>query len=979
MKKLFLIPLLACFSCVMAWAEDAHVSNIADLKSAITNASVGTIYLDADIEYTDDTQGNQLNIARSLTIDGQGHTLSGYGKRTSSVYNIFSINNGGGSAMVDVVFKDLNMIITKNTVSNDRLARVIETRGNIHSIELNNVTIGVADYTKTYAVGLQIGGSQASKATLIITNSTINVGNPGYPVLSWNPYDMTATNSEFAGYCGLYFKGVNGSTGSRGSIVNADACSFECPNVYSGATNAFSCFPMADDGITLNLHNCGINNKQIGDQNQAFLTTGNDGLGTNRHAQAINVNISGDNSHINVGGGMNKTFQNLWGYNTSGYASKDYNDFADINITITGGTYSVHPQSYDMAAYGHWIIEDDQITSVNLIIPEIPATHEVQEIQQGAITLYRVVKKAATYVDPVTSEVTLYDLNDDVPTDVAGEGINPATSFELSTGGTMELDEDREVTKAGYVQVKDNEDTGNATVVKVGTTETADPTQKVDQTLLINNGLDVQGESQVIVQAGSTLQIGEGGINTEKPENIIIEADETGAASLLLDPTITVNQTPNLTVRMSAKQIGRNAAGDFYWHRFAMPVAATITSWDKEGTLVAADPEYTVQYPTYIYGWNYEENKWKNLPGVSSMVPLQGYTLTLASDYIHLDGAGKVVSEGTAGGNLNALQDVVYTFKGNLVGNTPQPLNFQAEGFNFFGNSYTGYMDVLKLIEGIQSNNVEGTVYMWCNDPDDEDGNYQSYVGVPLYKLSNAAQRARLADWQKEVSPMQTFILRLRGADRADENVNYAAAIWGNPRYGNTTTSSPAPRRAVAAINEDTYMEIAVKAANGKGSRVDFTESVNNSDDFESGYDVVKYMNEKSINLYATINGEDFSSVVTNNLIGKKLSLQTNGEIAYTMSFKNVEGVEYAIRDNATNQVIAIEEGVTYEFAAQPNSVIEGRFEIVDRANAPTAIENTEVKANVKGIYTIMGQYLGEDFDILPAGVYVVDGVKIVK
>jgi hypothetical protein len=277
------------------------------------------------------------------------------------------------------------------------------------------------------------------------------------------------------------------------------------------------------------------------------------------------------------------------------------------------------------------------------------------------------------------------------------------------------------------------------------------------------------------------------------------------------------------------------------------------------------------------------------------------------------------------------------------------------------------------MLQGLEDGHIDGTAYMWCNDENKDE--YQTFVGTPLHRLISGRG---LEAWQKEVAPMQTFILRLRGADSANESVNYASSIWGNPRY-KKGGASQAPRRTVAAINEETYLEIAVKAANGKGSRVDFTESVSNSDAFESGYDVEKYMNEKTINLYATVNGMNLSSVVTNNIEGKTLSLKTNDEIAYTMSFKNVEGGEYAIRDNATGAVIAIEEGATYEFAAQPNSVVEGRFEIIDRANAPTAIENTEVKANVKGIYTIMGQYLGEDFDILPAGVYVVDGVKIVK
>jgi len=113
--------------------------------------------------------------------------------------------------------------------------------------------------------------------------------------------------------------------------------------------------------------------------------------------------------------------------------------------------------------------------------------------------------------------------------------------------------------------------------------------------------------------------------------------------------------------------------------------------------------------------------------------------------------------------------------------------------------------------------------------------------------------------------------------------------------------------------------------------------------------------------------------------LGKTINIQTTSDINYTMTFKNLSGNEYAIRDNATGKVINMEEGASYEFSAQPNSTVEGRFEIVNVNKAPTAIENTEVKANVKGIYTLMGQYVGEDFNTLPAGVYVVDGVKIVK
>ena len=932
---------------VMAWGTTVQVGTFEALQNAVDNAASGDIIkLTADIAYPETGDPLCLNILKSLTIDGQGHTLSGVGHWEGSTAKSSLLINRNGTETIDVTLKNINIV-------NSTEFRVVLVSASLSSLTIDNCEIRATSSANNQPITFQ--SKQTDIVDVTINNSIISAGASGYPVIIFEPIHLTTANTIYSGYCGLYFKGnVNGRAGARGSIVNATNCNFECPNVHSGNTNAFSCFPLEDDGITLNLHNCGMNIEQIGDQNQAFVTIGN--ISTARHENPINITLSGDNSHFNTKGGLNKCIQNLWIQNTM----SNKVDLPLINVTIEGGTYSVNPipteEEYSagqagMLYYGQWKKDGDGNYTGSVILwgPDIPDTHEIQKINQGGVTLYRVVKKAQEKTPGV-----MYDLNDFVPVEGEDYGNNPVSSFDLSTGTDMTLNQ--ETTTAGYVQVKDNADTSDPTIVTVGT-----PTE--DQTLIINNGLDVQGESQVIVEAGSTLQIGEGGINTEKPANIVITANENGAASLLLDPTITVNQTPNLTVRMTAKQIGRNADGDFLWHRFAMPVAATITSWDKEGSLAG-----TTTYPTYIYAWDYSTNDWANLSGVEEMVPLQGYTLTLASNWINYDGETATDAE-TETGNLNVPQDVVYTFKGNLVGNTDQALNFQHEGFNFFGNSYTGYMSVLNLISGIESDKIEDVIYMWNADQ-------QKYVGVSLYKLQSGKG---LKNWQKEVAPMQTFIMRLRGADSANESVNYSSAIWGNPRYGNTGSGSGAPRRRVASINEDTYMEITVTAANGQSDVIDFAESASNTDAFENGYDVVKFMNEHTINLYTTLAGEEFSSVVTDNLEGKTLNLKTNSEISYTISFENVEGEEYALRDNATGAIIAIENGVTYEFAAQPNSTVEGRFEIISVAKMPTATENTEVKANAKGIYTIMGQYLGENFDILPAGVYVVNGVKIVK
>jgi hypothetical protein len=915
MKKLFLIPLLTLMCSVMAWAADAHVSSFSELKSAVETGSATTVYLDKDIEYRVAGANKGVNITRSLTIDGQGHSLTGYAGRNDATNGTFISLNHGSAAntySIDVTIKNL-------TINEEKL-RAIETRSNVGSLTLENCTINVTGAGCQQP--LTIGGSQSSAADINLINTEIAInptsGSMYYPIITFNPINLTMTNCKTKGWCAVYFKPASSSEGSHGSTMVATNCVFDSQNYNSGNTNSYGAFVLEDDNIEMTLDNCVVNvtaHDKTGVAKQALFVLSSWAKDPSKYCQ---MTIKGSNSHV-----------------IGDFILKSWPEQVPVLLELQGGSY-----------YGK-----DFETAIAHPNVSIPTGYHAEQVNQGGEDIYRIVKDAAEKTPGVK-----YDLNDNVEGEGAGE--NPVTSFELSTGTDMTLNND--TTKAGYVQVKDNGTT--PTTVTVGQTAGGD-----DQTLIVNEGLDVQGKSQVIVEPGATLQIGEGGIVTEKPENIVIEANENGAASMIMDPTITINTMPNLTVKMTAKQIGRDAAGDFYWHRYAMPVAS-ITTWEKEGSF---SPAVNPTYPTYVYAWDYTANDWASITP-SAMVPLQGYTLTLASNWINPDGS----DAGSETGTLNVLQDVTYIFKGNLVGNTNQPLTFRAEGFNFFGNSYTGYIDVTTLLQGLGDNHIDGTAYMWCNDPDNDA--YQTYVGVSLYKLIKGKG---LEAWQKEVAPMQTFILRLRGADNADESVDYASAIWGNPRYKNNKSNSGAgaPRRRAAAISEDTYMEIAVKAANGKGSRVDFTESANNSDAFESGYDVEKYINEKTINLYATVDGVNLSSVVTNMIAGKTLSLKTNDEIAYTMSFKNVEGEEYAIRDNVTGQVIAIEEGTTYEFAAQPNSTVEGRFEIVARHEVPTAVENTEVKANVKGIYTIMGQYLGENFDILPAGVYVVDGVKIVK
>lgn len=637
------------------------------------------------------------------------------------------------------------------------------------------------------------------------------------------------------------------------------------------------------------------------------------------------------------------------------------NDGTNVNyLTITGGTFQGGQigQTGDVPIYGSVYISqptldanssETEITTINVLGANITSTDNKIGDGENQTTLADFLSGQGnnthiTYVEDELGKTTMVISEGDAPAEDPDNVGNTTWAFIASQSNSAN--------PPSYAWTAQESDAEIASgTIYLGELQIISGDADHKQILTIKDGacLDVQhlimnDFAQIIVKAGGKLIVeGTQGIVAKKDINIKLESSEAKQATFLFNPKVSSNKYPKATVDMTVAK-GVDEDGDV-WTRFAIPVRhMPETGWIKKNNAT-----------TWLYGWDYEANEGKGawatvtngtVTGNRAMKPWTGYTLS---------------------NNLGSAE--VYTFKDSLVGNVNAELKFVHEGYNYFGNSYSSHIDAKTLLQGLTDSHVDGAIYMWSVAN-------QAYTSTSLYALN----KGDISDWQKDVAPMQTFILQLRGANSATQSVNYDAAVWSNPRHGhNVVPANNAPRRQMAENNDDAYINMVVTAANGKSDRILFFENAANSDAYENGYDASKYMNENTINFYATVNGENLSNVVTDNLEGKLVTLQTNEDVTYTISFKTVEGNEYVLRDNVTGAEVAIFAGNTYEFAAQPNSVIEGRFEIIKAAKMPTAIENTEVKANVKGIYTLTGQYLGEDFSVLPAGVYVVNGVKIVK
>lgn len=253
------------------------------LDEAIEAAKTGdTITMLRDYDYAQYGSG-LLNIDVSCTLDGNDSTISGWGSRSGNSTTI-AINNSGSST-INVTLKNL-------TVSNDAYnGRPIETRGNISVLTLENCKINATGAGNTQC--LTIGGSQESSAEVNIIDTSINAGNAGYPIIVFNPVELKMSGGQVEGYCGIYFKGVNGSTGSRNSNVDINGTTFDCPNVHSGTGNDFGIFVFEDDGITLEMTDCDISGAAEGSALQSVFMLSNY---SDRKEQLVKTIISGDST-----------------------------------------------------------------------------------------------------------------------------------------------------------------------------------------------------------------------------------------------------------------------------------------------------------------------------------------------------------------------------------------------------------------------------------------------------------------------------------------------------------------------------------------------------------------------------------------------------------------------------------------------------------------------------------------------------------
>ena len=391
------------------------------LEAAIDAAEDGdTVTLLAYVAY--ETNGSGLfNITKSITLDGNGHKISGYGSRSGNKTTLAI--NFNGTEKVSVELKNL-------TIDNDgNKGRAVETRGNIESLKITNCKFNCTGGGNTQV--LTIGGNQSTVADVTIDGgSVLSAGAAGYPIVVYNPMNLQMSdNSKLTGYCGIYFNGVDGSEGSHGSVVNATNCVFDCPNIYDGADNTFGVFALEDDDITIKLTNCRINAEATGTAQQAVFLASSWAAADRRSKYDFSI---GGNSVVNA---------TILDFNWTGNPTENH------KISVTGGTFSSDPTAYVAGGYiakknsetEYAVIAKSGLTSgVYMSNPTgaTAANHYVTKNNDGTWTVFYV----APYVAPTYSITVDRAKHGDVTVSPrnASKGTTVTLTVEPDKGYTLE-------------------------------------------------------------------------------------------------------------------------------------------------------------------------------------------------------------------------------------------------------------------------------------------------------------------------------------------------------------------------------------------------------------------------------------------------------------------------------------------------------------------------------------------------------------
>lgn len=459
--------------------------------------------------------------------------------------------------------------------------------------------------------------------------------------------------------------------------------------------------------------------------------------------------------------------------------------------------------------------------------------------------------------------------------------------------------------------------------------------------VVVVKGVVFQENGSLNITSQGGLKAGVSGIQAATDGTITIDNTPQGAGFLKVDPNATNKPSGKVTIKYITKAYNSGVARDEIWQYMGAP---------------GSDMQMSDADKTMIYHWN-EQQGWLKMSN-TNLQPFVGYAFTQnkAQEASFQIQATPIIPD--------KVQEIPLTVTSNGM-----------RGSNLFVNSFLAPIDLATFDDKDFTDGVEQTFYLYnsgsWNQWQNQGGadNVMKHGVSPGQYYALSPKGAELMDPQYDqttIPPMQgVYVVATK--DGASIKLDYAKHVYAAEA---SNQAMRAPQR-----QDDNFKRVRLQVS-GKNSGADRMYVIQHNEctsGYDNGYDAKNMPVASQVSIYTSEVEGQMEISVSDKIDSTYIGFRAGADSEYTLRITSVVGEGLYLKDLDNQTLISVYDGEEYTFSAEPNSVNDRRFLLLDQRSDDVSTDEPEVRVYVHDkMAHVLGAPIGSDMVI-----YTIGGVAI--
>jgi hypothetical protein len=270
-------------------------------------------------------------------------------------------------------------------------------------------------------------------------------------------------------------------------------------------------------------------------------------------------------------------------------------------------------------------------------------------------------------------------------------------------------------------------------------------------------------------------------------------------------------------------------------------------------------------------------------------------------------------------------------------------------GSNLFVNSFLAPINLATFDNEDFTDGVEQTFYLynsgsWKQWQNNGGANNQMNYGVSpgqYYALSPKGASLMDAQYDQTTIPPMQGVYVVTQKDGAKIYLDYAKHVYA-------ANASNQAMRAPERANEDfKRIRLQVNSQNSGADRMYVIQHDAATAGYDNGYDARNMAVASQVSIYTTEAEGQMEISVSDNIDSTYIGFNAGADTEYTLRMTSVVGEMLYLKDLQNQTLIAVGDGVEYRFTAEPNSINNQRFLLLDQRSNDVTTDQPQVQVYV--------------------------------